>query len=279
LATSFLSRIFAGSRSRLLGLCAVAWAASAAPAVADEGLAPALEFRLDASGLYGHLTGYLQVPEGGTPGTTSPHRPTLREIGIEDTVFWEIEPRLRWQHLIVFGGYSGLDADGSGILSEPLVSHSVSFAAGTPIHSALQLDVADVGAGWRFDFPALRLDLSPTLDFALLDFGYSLRSPGQRTERSFREGAVRLGGEVALDLGRGFELEFGGKGSLPIAHMPQLAELGGRVSYHAPLGPVRLGAFLGSGIRWYEFEDSQQVPNHIHVRTGALLTWGLSLTY
>ena len=271
------------ARSRtVLGILAAAWAWCAWPAFADEpdDGSPAFDFELRGSGFYGRLTGFVQVPLGGEPGTTSPRRPTLREIGIEDTAFYEVDARAHWRHLLVYAGWSGLEPSGSATLTEPLVSHGVTFPAGSPVHSDLRLDVGEVGVGWRFEFPEQRLTLTPKLGFALFDFSYSLRSPDAHASRAYNDGAVRLGAEAALRLGEAFSFELEGAASLPIAHMAQLADVIGRVSYHLPLpGPLRASVFLGSGIRWIEFEDSQTVPNHTHVRTGALLTGGLSLAF
>lgn len=271
---------------RLRGLASVlvtALSLCASGSQADEvepSSAAEFEFSLDAAASYGNLTGFVQVPSGGEPGTTSANRPTLREIGLQDAVGWEVGGRARWRHVLVYGGYSALDPDGSGTLTEPLISHGVSFAAGSPFHSSLRLDVAHVGAGWRFDLPAERVTLAPVVEFALLDFSYSLSTPSARASRAYAAGACRLGGEGTLELGHGFELGFRGVASLPIAHMPQLAAIDGRVSYRFDVGRLLRGrVFLGTGMRWFDFHDHQQVPNRIQVRTGALLRGGLSIEF
>lgn len=264
------------------GLLALAFVACASAARAEENAGAPAEWALslEAAGTWSNLTGFVQVPLGGKPGTTSPRRPTLHELGIADAAGWDAEGRVRWQHFVVSGGYQWLEPDGSGTLTEPLVSHGVSFAAGSPFQSSLKLDVAHVGAGWNFELLERRLTLRPLVEFALLDYSYSLSSPGARASRAFATGAARLGAEAAFALGSGFAFEFRGVASLPIAHMAQLAEVGGRLSYRLPLSErVRAHAFLGSGVRWIEFDDSQQVPNHISVRTGALLRGGIAIEF
>jgi hypothetical protein len=238
------------------------------------------EFSLDGAASYGNLTGFVQIPLGGEPGTTSPDRPTLREMGIQDAVAWEVEARARWHHILVYGGYNALEPDGSGTLGEPLVSHGVAFAAGSPFHSSLKLNVAHFGGGFRFDFPSERVTLAPVIEFALLDFSYSLSTPSASASRGFSVGAARLGGEATMELGHGFELGFRGVASLPISHMPQLAELDGHVSYRFDVVRMLRGrVFLGTGMRWFDFEDAQTVPNRIQIRTGALLRGGLSFEF
>jgi hypothetical protein len=269
--------------SRSLGACAAALALLVAPfAHADDVDASpsAFEFSLRASGFYGPASGYIQVPLGGNPGTTSARRPTLHELGIDDAAFYEVTGLLQWGHVGVFGGYSGLELGGSGTLSESLVSHGVAFPAGSPFKSSTRLDVANLGAGWRLDFDGRRLQLFPKIDVAILDFSYSLDSPPLRAARAYRTTAVRLGAEGTYDLGHGLGLELDGVASLPIPHMAQLANVTGRLAYHLfPTSPVHATLFLGCGARWIDFEDSQTVPNHIHVRAGPLVTGGFSVSF
>ncbi|MFI5315576.1 MAG: hypothetical protein ACHQ6T_07735 [Myxococcota bacterium] len=270
-------------KSGRLGACAAVLACLCARAAAadDTDAEPsAFGFDLRASAFFGNVTGYIQTPLGGNPGTTSPQRPTLHELGISDEPFWEVTGRLRWGQFVAFGGYSGLELDSSGTLSQSLVSHGVFFPAGSPFTTTNHLDVANFGGGWNFDFDDHRLTLFPKIDVALLDFSYSLDSPGARAARAYTVTAVRLGAEGSVQLGRGFALEFDGVTSLPIPHMPQLANVTGRLAYHLfPSSPVRSTLFLGTGMRWIYYEDSQTVPNHIHVRTGALLTGGFSISF
>ena len=269
--------------SRALSACAAALTLLVAPFAGADGTdsAPSpLAFDLRAAAFYGPVSGYVQVPLGGNPGTTSPRRPTLHELGSDDAAFYEVTARLRWGRLGLFGGYSGLELSGSGTLSQSLVSHGVAFAAGSPFKSSTQLNVANLGAGWNFDFDEGRLELFPKIDVAILDFSYSLDSTPVRAARAYRTTAVRLGAEATYDLGHGFGLELDGIASLPIPHMPQLSSVTGRLAYHVfPTSPVRATLFLGCGGKWIDFEDSQEVPNHISVRSGPLVTGGFTLSF
>lgn len=266
-----------------LALCAAAFAFSAAGLAAAEEPEPepnALELTVGASGLYGPISGFIQVPLGGGPGTSSARRPTLKELGIDDATYYELGGRLRWRHFVVLGGYGDLELDGAATPPESLVSHGVAFAAGSPVSSRVHLDVGHLGAGWRFELDDGRLALLPRFDVAILDFSYSLSSPGANASRQYRSTAYALGGEVAYQLGHGFSLELDGAASLPIANTPQLASVTGRVSYHLfPTGPVRVTAFLGAAGRWFDVKDSQAMPNHLEIRAGPLVTGGVSLSF
>lgn len=260
-----------------IGSCA------AAQARADEPAAPEprpLELSLDASGFWGPINGYIQIPKGGNPGSTSSRRPTLHELGIDDAGFWDVTLRVRYGQFVAFGGYTGLELDSSGTLSQSLVSHDVSFAAGSPFTHATGLNTGYFGGGWRFDFYGGRLQLMPEIDVAIFDFSYQLDSPGARAARAFTDAAVRLGAEGSWAFGHGFAVELAGVGSLPIGQTPQLASVTGRLSYALfPSGPVRAKLFLGTGGRWIDFHDGQTVPNHIHVSSGPLVTGGFSISF
>jgi hypothetical protein len=251
----------------------------AAPiAAADE--QDRFELSLRAAGSYGPVSGFVQVPLGGEPGSSSARRPTLRELGIDDAASYEVTARLRFGSFALFGGYAGLDLASSGTLGKSLVSHGVAFAAGSPAKTSLQLGVPYLGAGWRLAFDGGRLELFPKVDVALLDFSYALDSPDAHAARAYRRLGIRLGAEASYRLGHGFALELDGAAPLPVGSMPQLASVTGRLSYHlSPLSRVRPTLFLGVAGRWIDFHDSQTLPNHSSVRLGPLVTGGFALAF
>ncbi|HTO71375.1 MAG TPA: hypothetical protein VMR31_16050 [Myxococcota bacterium] len=263
--------------------CAAALLCGAGAARADDS-APAperpFEFGLRASGFYGPIDGFVQVPLGGNPGTSSSRRPTLSELGISDAAFYEIQGRFRWDDFVAFAGYSGLDLDGSSTLDQPLVNHGVLFPAGDHVRSSFSFNVPNFGGGWRFELDDRRLTLMPKLDVALLDFSSSLDGTAAHSSRGYTVTAVRLGLEGAYQLGHGFTLELDGVASIPIPHWPQIASVTGRVSYALfPTAPVHSSVFLGLGGRWIDFKDSQALPNHIDLRSGPLATFGFTVSY
>ena len=277
---------WARARRRALGVAAALLAGVAASARGDEAgaepNAPPSEFsfELRAAGFYGPVDGYVQVPAGGNPGSSSSRRPTLHELGIDDAVSYEIDGRVWWGHLGFFAGYNALDMTGSSTLTQSLVSHNVLFPAGSPTKSTVDLDVPNFGAGWRFDFDDRRLELFPKINLVLLDFSYSLDAPGLHASRSYTDFGVGLGAEARYRLPHGFSLEFDGVFPLPISHTAQVANVTGRVAYSfLQSSPVRPTVFLGLGGRWINFKDSQTLPNHTSVSSGPLLTFGVAVDF
>ncbi len=154
-----MKRALRGCVAVLTFLAAPLAAADETDATPPDAAPSEVEFSLRGSAFYGPISGSLQVPLGGNPGTTSGKRPTLHELGIDDAAFWDVTARVQWGAVGVFGGYTGLDLSSSGTLSESLVSHGVAFAAGSPFKNSTQLNVGNLGAGWRFDFDQRRLEL------------------------------------------------------------------------------------------------------------------------
>jgi hypothetical protein len=261
----------------------VLWAFGTASLTAGESEVPPqpIEITLQGSVYFGYADGFLQTPIGGQPGTTSHQRPTLHELNIDEAVFYEGSVRWQRKDLGFYAGYHTIGLDGSGTLTQPLVSHGVSFAAGEPFHTNNRLDWYDAGAGWSFFFMNRRLEVFPKADFAVLDFSYKLSTPSANTSRSYAKGCVRLGAEGSYRFTSALSFKLDGAASLPLSNTPQIATLAG--TFHLDLLPHRRrlkpALFAGGGMEWIDYEDNQQVPNHIHVNLGPFVTGGLALSF
>src|SRR5947208_3317467 len=53
-------------------------------------------FSLEWQVRYGQLDGYVQIPSGGEPGTTSSHRPKFGELGINNTGVYDFAAAFDW---------------------------------------------------------------------------------------------------------------------------------------------------------------------------------------
>src|SRR5439155_17594602 len=71
---------------------------------------------------FGPVDGFLQTPAGGRPGTSSRHRPTFDELGIDDVAFYDTRLDVQWHRLRVYGGYQFMRLNESETLSRPLIS-------------------------------------------------------------------------------------------------------------------------------------------------------------
>src|SRR2546422_2109415 len=113
---------------------------------------------LQGSANFGPMSGFVQTPAGGRPGTSSKHRPTFEELGIDDVCFYDTRLDLQWQSLRLYAGHQFIRLDGSATLAQPLISRGVFFAPGDGVASHQQLDWSRIGAGWKFNFLHHRLE-------------------------------------------------------------------------------------------------------------------------
>ena len=149
----------------VLSGCAAPWKRQQA----DRGLGAEMEGSLR----YGPISGYVQTPRGGAPGTTSAQRPTFRELNRDDFFSPEVSLRLRWREHGLYAGASLVRLDGDSTLNTPLVSQGTSFPAGAAVKSEVQLDWYRLGYQYRITWSneaGTSLSLSPAVGAALLNF-------------------------------------------------------------------------------------------------------------
>lgn len=230
---------------------------------------------------YGRAEGYLQTPAGGEPGSSSLRRPTLEELDIDDAVFYDVLGSVRWRRLEVYAGWQAIHLDGGATLSEALVSRDQTFAAGTRVQAQTDLDWVRLGAAWRFEAGGGRLSWAPKAELAVLDFSYELSGGGQAVDRGYAKGALRLGVEGRYRFTRVTSLFLDVGASVPLSNTPQIAAATGGVDFNLLPGHRRLQphAFLGVGAQRIDYEDNQELPNHIRVDLKPFVTAGLGLSF
>lgn len=250
--------------------------------------APTWDLTVGAIGRWGSLDGFVQVPRGGAPGTSSAKRPTLDELGIDDAWTFAAAVGLsRGDHGLV-GGISLVDLDGSARTRSPFVAQAVDFTADTPIESSLRLSTYSIGYEHRFAFDLSApgaVTLSPGVSFGLLDFGFSVRAPsaGVEADRSYLKGFAQLGVELEYQPSPRWQLTGSFAGAPPIGTMPIVLEGEIAAAYRvlsttgSSRAPVGLNLELGVGWQQIEFRDGQPNPNHTKVDYGPLLLIGLEL--
>ena len=230
---------------------------------------------------YGPVEGFLQTPKGGNPGTSSSQRPTLKELGIDDTVFYDVTATFDWRHFEFYGGYQAISLDGSATLSDPLTSHGLLFPAGDHVKSTTDFDWWRVGIGWKFRLLDDHLEIMPKGEFALLDFNYNLSDSTQKAKRSYSKETFRLGLDTRYRINRVISLSLSVEGALPISDMPQIGNITGGVEFDLlPDNPhIRPKLFIGGGAEWITYEDNQTLPNHFRVDLGPYVTGGLKISF
>jgi len=225
----------------------------------------------------------LQTPAGGNPGTTSHDRPTLSELGIHTAPMADASLVVGAGAHDFYGGARLIELSGSSTLSQTLITHNVTFPAGTPVSSTVQLNWYRLGYEHRYVFgradgTTLRID--PAIEGVLFDFGYHLSGGGLRTSRTYFKGGVRLGLRSEWSPWSRFSILGDAMGSVPIPGQPVILsfQATGRVRLW---GRARRGGafFLGIGYDLLDHKDLQTEPNHIKVTMGPLLVTGLAVNF
>jgi hypothetical protein len=238
-----------------------------------------LRFDLEGSLKYGPVTGFAQTPRGGAPGTTSPNRPTFRQLGIDEVLIPDASVGLRWRGHGLYSGGSWIRLDGQTTLDTTLISQGTTFPAGTAVNSEVRLDWYRLGYKYRFALAnemGETFALSPAAGVALLDFDYRLNGEGLLANRSYIVGTPQMGLEVEWIPSGRISVVGGSLSSLP--EVSNLFLLSARLDCRCRLwGTARRGGmlFLGVGYEWINYEDNQTRPNHVKADAGPLLRFGL----
>ncbi len=240
----------------------------------------------------GGLNGHLQTPAGGQPGSTSPKRPRVEEIGL-DGLDWMPLLDVR---LCVAGRHElhvdsvWIDRSGTDVLQQPLVSQNQTFSAGAAVASHFGLDTVRFGyrplwLQWRWG----RWSFTPEIGVGSSRFQYQLRSSQASgpVDRRYNVGFPYLGLLVHRPLSQRFtfETELAGTGGV---NGVSLIDCDFSLSWRL-LEATRadVDAVLGWRGLWFRRHDGQKLEqNDPNVRFGWLssdpwvgLTLGLRLDF
>jgi hypothetical protein len=230
---------------------------------------------------YGPVDGSVQTPAGGEPGSSSAGRPTLDELGIDRTTFYDVLAGLRWRRLRFYLGYQAIDLSGQAVLSQSLTSHNVTFPAGTLVSSDIGFNLLRMGAGWKFNLARGRLELFPIGELGVLDFSYDVSGGGQAASRAYAKGYLGFGLAGRYRINTRVSAILNAQASVPISNTPQITALTGGFEFdllRAGRG-ARPSVFVGGGAQRIEYQDNQELPNDVNVDLGPFLTTGLSVSF
>ena len=239
---------------------------------------------LDGSFRYGNINGFLQIPSGGGPGTTSNARPKLHEIGINHAPIGDPSVTLEWGDNQIYAGARFARLSGKDTLGSTLISHGTTFPGGSSVSANTQLDWYRGGYEYRLAYrnsEGASVSFYPSIGFGLLNFDYKLTSPGGlNAARSFAKAAPQLGLKSEWSPGTRFFLSGEVLSSVAFSTLPLLFSTDATIGYqlwgHADQGGR---AFLGVGYDMIHFEDDQRVPNHIKANIGPELVAGLRVRF
>jgi len=242
---------------------------------------------LEGGWMWGPVSGHLQTPSGGRPGTTSPNRPTLSELGIEHASIFDAEIRPGIGKNEIYLGSQWVRMQKRRVtLDEDLTSQGNFFPAGTIVEADVKMDWYRLG--WRYliqrgDEPGafLPVDIHSRLGAALLDFRYKLDSGGPaEVDRGYKKVAPQLGIDMEWHATKKFSIAGELTSTVPFSSMPLIITADVVAKYDfIEKGGCTLSGFIGAGYEKISFHDSQQVNNDINADFGPMIKVGLELKF
>jgi len=212
------------------------------------------------------MSGYVQTPMGGKPGTSDIRRPTFSELNMRQVFYHGLDVAAKWQPNTIYLGARSVRLSGEGVLQGPLVSR-IPFEAGSPFTARVGFDW--YRAGFVRDIPIrgeTPVAISPLIELALLDFSYALDTPDRSVSRDYAKGTLRLGIQGTLLRDEFIGLRARAAGSLPLSNTPRITSLDVRLSVpFIRKGNVRAALAMESGVVYIDYEDNQELPNHIRL--------------
>lgn len=214
---------------------------------------------------YAPVSGYLQTPAGGNPGTTDKKRPTLKELGVDDVTYSDIDFHYQIDPYTPYAGIRLLSTDSSGFLEEDLTTQGQNFTKGEYFNHETSFNIYRFGVKRDFTY------LKAKIEMAFMEFDYEFETDGATAKRSYIKSTVRLGAEKSFKFDK-FEIVVESSGSIPLSNTPDIYSVGAMAKYY-----FVTNINIGMGVQYYylNYEDNQSVPNHLRLEMQPAL--GLSL--
>jgi hypothetical protein len=241
------------------------------------------EIIVGTSQAYGSISGYLQTPAGGNPGSSSIRRPTFEELGFEDTnVNQGYFAFSKGNHTVLLDAHL-VRLDGYSTLTEPLKSQYRDFAAGETVKADVQTDYYDLIYLYHFtevDLFGKRMTISPGAGLVVFDFHYELAGASDKADRSYGNVGARIGGELNLTLTEKLSISADAFASIPISNTVSIYSLELLGEYQLwKTSRLETTAILGIAYDYIDYEDEQELPNHIRVELKPLLKIGIEIKF
>lgn len=218
---------------------------------------------------YAPISGYLQTPAGGKPGTSDIRRPTFGEVGVNNTTYSDVFLRYRKNQYAIYALGRFMDIDSSGVLKRDLTSQAQNFFEGEAYKFDTTFNFYHVGLQDDFGL------LTGKIELALMDFHYKLRTSAALADRSYTKAGLRLGAEKNFKFDK-IDIAIEASGSIPISNTPYIYSAGSTVKY---LLTDRLNIAVGVQYFYLDYKDSQDLQNHLRLEMRPALSASLQFLF
>ncbi len=244
--------------------------------IALSSLAAPLQVQLSGSYIYSDVNGFIQIPIGGRPGTTTLYKPNLSDIGINHDDLWNTQLDLMKNAWGAFLNYQNQEQTGHAVLSQTLLTHGVDFPVGTSVSSKIKFNLLTAGA--YYNFTHQQLTVRPILAVTDLNFYYSLASQTKFAKRHFTHVTPRIGLGFIYQINPKFNVSLTGLSSIPdLVHTAVYSiEAKGDYTFYQT-SHYSVNGFVGLAYQQIKFKDQQTVPNNIQLTNWPMVFIGLSI--
>lgn len=228
------------------------------------------------------LSGYLQTPAGGQPGTATVHHPTFRELNIDSAPVYSGVVERRFRNGILIAGARLLNPHETATLRGSFIAQNRQFDQGSTATTHLRLSWYRLGGLYHLPHRWLhqRLSLWAGADLAAFDFAIHIHQDNRDAQRSYMKTGLRLGGRADYRAGRRLRLQLSAFTGVPLPNTPDITSLEMTANYRLWRERNR-AADLVAGVDFerMEYEDQQTEPNHILVRSGPMPMLGVAVHF
>ena len=202
---------------------------------------------------YAPISGYIQAPVSGEPGTSDIRRPAFKELDVDHAAYTDIDLYYRSGKFTPYIGLRLMTMDSSGILEKDLITRGRIFSEGESYDHETSFNIYRFGAMYDLAY------LSPKVELAVMDFDYDLDSSGITAECSYTKSAVRIGAEKLFKINT-VDIIIEASGSVPLPDTPEIYTVGTIVKYW-----FADNANVGLDVEYFclDYEDDQDLPNRL----------------
>lgn len=212
---------------------------------------------------YGNTDGFIQIPKGGSPGTTSFQRPNFSELDIQHSWFYEIGGGVEAHRYKLWFDYRYIKNSSDPFLLSPLKTHNQWVAANSPFLMKLSYDWYALILEKTLLTSSPKWEITPFLSANVIKTSYQFFAIDSQSSRSFAHFATNIGLNVEYFFTPLFSASLQGSTSIPISNL-NIAFAQAKLRYQERMQHFVLQPFIAIGLLRLDLEDKQTIPNHVN---------------
>jgi len=222
---------------------------------------------------FGQVTGFTQIPRGGSLGTTSFEAPTFKDSNIKHDSFYEAGVGIQFDHYFALLDYWDINPRGTDLLQQNLITHNHFIPANSEFKMELNYQWYRLGLGKEFPITD-KLTFSPILYGGWLQFLYEFYAYPANSSRFFTLLSVLAGIQLEYHFTEKLTGFIEACGTLPLSHLEIFTGKMGLSYEMIKNAHFKLLPSLGVTVLQIDYEDTQFIPNHFRYTAKPHVTLG-----